>query len=204
MMVPNNPVSPDWECSMEFDWTQSDQKLFDVATAAIKAFATKNGKVEVCSFFFDCDEPQYGRVWLSLDSLQHNMRQAMELEEYAVENRAENLIGEITWQWAEHQLCSPVLSPFNTESGDFEFLQFRKAAFPEWRKLAKSGDFPKGEEHDDDYLDSNVRLVVWRVVERMVAEDSFAPLTQASPFMIGYSMHDQESAILRILNWPRK
>jgi hypothetical protein len=44
---------------------------------------------------------------------------------------------------------------------------------------------------------------MWRVAERLVSEDAFAPLLLASPFMVGYSVHDQEEAILRLLNWPR-
>src|SRR6185369_4049867 len=72
-----------------------------------------------------------------------------------------------------------------------------------WRDLAESRDYPHGAEHEDDYLASNARLVMWRVAERLVSEDAFAPLSLASPFMVGYSVHDEEEAILRLLNWPR-
>ena len=54
----------------------------------------------------------------------------------------------------------------------------------------------------DDYLESNARLVLWRVTERLVEDDAFAVLKMASPFMIGYGIHDQEETILRFLNWP--
>jgi hypothetical protein len=44
---------------------------------------------------------------------------------------------------------------------------------------------------------------MWRVAEQLAAEDAFAPLTMASPFLLGYSIHDQEEVILRLLNWPK-
>jgi len=188
---------------MDHDWNESDKRLYDVAQAAIAEFAKKHASEQVCCFFFDCDEPRYGRIAISLDTFSSNISSAKSLESYAIENRLQNLTGDITWQWAKYQLTSPVLSPFNTNSGDFQFPEFMKVTFPFWRKLAESGDCPSGTENDDDYLESNARLVMWRVAEKLVANHAFSALTLASPFLIGYSMHDQEEAILRLLNWPK-
>jgi hypothetical protein len=44
--------------------------------------------------------------------------------------------------------------------------------------------------------------MMWRVAERLVADEAFRPLMLASPFMIVYGIHDEEEAILRLLNWP--
>jgi hypothetical protein len=188
---------------MEHDWSKSDERLHEAAFSAIQTFAKEHGNAEVCCFFFDCDDPQYGLVHISLDSLQNNMRSAKQLEQYAIESRIRNLKGKTPWQWAKYQLTSPVLSPFNTNGGDFEFGCYRTVEFPAWRELAESKDFPHSAEHEDDYLASNARLVMWRVAERLVSGDAFAPLLLASPFMVGYSVHDEEDAILRLLNWPR-
>jgi hypothetical protein len=70
-------------------------------------------------------------------------------------------------------------------------------------KLAEKGDYPKKAAHEDDCLESNARLVMWRVAEPLVAEDAFTRLTLASPFLPGYSLHDQAEVILRMLNWPK-
>lgn len=166
-------------------------------------FATEHPSVEVCAFFFDCDDPQYGHISIAFDSLQNNIRSAKTLEQFAIENRNDNLQGELTWQWAKYQLSTPVLSPFNTNSGDFQFPRYQEIEFPAWRKLAKSKDYPSGETTDDDYLESNARLVMWRVAEQLIAKNAFTALTLASPFMVGYSVHDQEESILRLLNWPK-
>ena len=99
---------------MEYDWSKSDERLYEAARSAIEAFAKEHGKAEVCCFFFDCDDPQYGLIHISLDSLRNNVRTAKGMEQRAVERRKKNLKGKLTWQWAKQQLSRPVLSPFNT------------------------------------------------------------------------------------------
>jgi len=188
---------------MEHDWSKSDERLHAAARSAIQGFVKEHGEVEVCCFFFDCDAPQYGLVHISLDSLQNNIRSAKQLEQFAIEHRNRNLKGNTAWHSAKYRLTTPVLSAFSTNGGDFEFGCYRTVEFPAWRELAGSKDLPAGAEHEDDYLGSNLRLVMWRVAERLVSEDAFEPLLLASPFMVGYSVHDEEEAILRLLNWPR-
>jgi hypothetical protein len=185
------------------DWDASDRKLHKASVAAIKRFAREHPGVEVFCFFFDCDEPRYGHLSIGLDSSANNIRAVKELERYAIESRAKYIRGQLTWQWAKYQLSTPLLSPFNTNSGDFEFPEYAEVEFPAWVKLAGKGSYPKGAEHEDDYLESNARLVMWRVAEQLVAEESFAALSLASPFVLGYSIHDQEEVILRLLNWPK-
>ncbi len=187
---------------MEHDWSKSDERLHEAALSAIQGFAKEHGKVEVRCFFFDCDDPHYGLVHISLDSVENNMRSAKQLEQFAIEHRNRNLKGNTSWHSAKYRLTTPVLSPFNTNGGDFEFGCYRTVEFPAWREFVESKELPQGAEHEDDYLASNARLVMWRVAERLVSEDAFAPLLLASPFMVGYSLHDEEEAILRLLNWP--
>lgn len=188
---------------MADNWGASERKLHKASISAIRRFAREHPDVEVCCFFFDCDEPRYGHLSISLDTAANNILTVKEIERHAIENRTSNLRGSLTWQWAKYQLNYPVLSPFNTNSGDFEFSEFAEVDFPAWVKLAEKGSYPKGDAHDDDYLESNARLVMWRAAEQLVAEGAFAPLTLASPFLVGYSIHDQEEVILRLLNWPK-
>jgi hypothetical protein len=185
------------------DWLSSDQKLHKASVAAIKRFAREYSDAEVCCFFFDCDEPRYGHLSISLDTLANNVLVAKELEKDAIEARRKNLRGKLSWQCAKHELSTPVISPFNTNSGDFEFAEYAEVDFPAWVKLAEQVNYPKGSDDEDDYLESNARLVIWRVAEQLVKEKAFAALNLASPFLLGYSMHDQEEVILRLLNWPK-
>lgn len=182
-------------------WDASDRRLYAASVAAIKQFVNEHPAQELCAFFFDCDDPQYGKVHISLDTRSNNIRSVKELERFAIESRRRNLQSK-RWQYAKYNLSTPVLSLFNTNSGGFAYQLYATVEFPEWIEMAKKGDYPKAGEHDDDYLESNARLVMWRVSEQLVDEDAFGPLRLASPFVIGYGVHDQETAILRLLNWP--
>jgi hypothetical protein len=124
------------------------------------------------------------------------------MEQFAIESRRTMLRRKAAWTWAKHELRTPALSPFNSNSGDFAFREYAEVEFPAWITLAEKGNYPKGEEHEADYLESNARLVMWRVAEQLIAEEAFNTLKLASPFMVGYSIHDQEEVILRLLNWP--
>lgn len=113
------------------------------------------------------------------------------------------MTAEDAWRGAEYGINTPVLSVFNTDSGGFAYQEYATMEFPQWRKLAESSDYPKGDEYDDDYLEGNVRLLLWKVIERLIKENCFQVLKLASPFMTRYGFHDEEGRILRILNWPQ-
>ena len=184
-------------------WETSDRKLYKASTAAIKQFVRENPDTEVCCFFFDCDEPRYGHISISMDTLDNNIESVKQLEQFAIENRQKMLTSDKAWRWTKHQMSTPVLSAFNTNSGDFDFAEFADVDFPAWVTLANKNKYPRGAEHEDDYLESNARLVMWRVAEQLIADNAFHPLKLASPFILGFSIHDQEEVILRLLNWPR-
>ena len=59
---------------MTDDWEASDHKLHKASVAAIKRFARENPGKAVCCFFFDCDEPRYGHLSISLDTPENNIR----------------------------------------------------------------------------------------------------------------------------------
>ncbi len=128
---------------MAVDWAVSDRKLYKASVAAIKRFARENPGQSVCCFFFDCDEPRYGHLSISLDTPENNVRAVKELESYAIKIRSKNLQGKITWEWAKYQLSTPLLSPFNTVSGDFEYGSTRKSS-SRVGQVSGKGQIPPG------------------------------------------------------------
>jgi hypothetical protein len=183
------------------DWVTSDERLDAASVAAIRRFAAEHPAEAVCFFAFDT-EPRYGYVLIGLDTLVNNVRSVKQCESFALGQREKMLRRADAWQHAKYFLRTPVLAAFNTNSGDFAYSQYDRVEFPEWREAAERGDYPTGPDHADDYLESNGRLVLWRVAERLVADGALATLKLASPFLVGYSIHDQEEGILRLLNWP--
>jgi hypothetical protein len=168
---------------------------------AINSFAAEHPDESVCFFAFDAD-PRYGYVIFAFDTLENNIRSAKKMEEYTTQTRTEQLTQKRYWNRAMYTLCHPPVSVFNTNSGDFAFSQYAEVKFPEWETLVKSADYPKRVERDDDYLDSNARILFWNVAQRLVSENAFKVLAMATPFIIGYGIHDGEEQILRVLNWP--
>lgn len=153
-------------------------------------------------FFFDCDDARYGRIGLSFDTQANNLENAKDAEQRTIRSRRRKLRGPDAWRSARHGIRHPLVEPIVTNGGDFAHGEFDEVSFPEWTALAERG-YPRGDdEHEDDYLKANARLVMWRTAERLVAGNAFAPLPLASPFLVGYSLADGEETILRILNWP--
>jgi hypothetical protein len=185
---------------MDVDWNASEDKLHAASVAAIRRFGQEYAQLPVCFFQLD-SEPRYGYVLIGFDTLENNIRTVKKSEQTAIANRRRTLTRPESWKSAKYSLKTPRLAAFNTNSGNFAFPEYAQVSFPDWRKLAEEGGYPVGLAHQDDYLESNVRLVLWRVAERLVAEDAFEPLTLASPFMVGYGFHDGEQVILRLLNW---
>jgi hypothetical protein len=186
---------------VDVDWNASEEKLYAASVSAIRRFGQEHAQMPVCFFKFD-SEPRYGYVLIGFDTLENNIRWAKKLEQTAVDRRRQRLTRPDSWKSAKYYLKSPRLQAFNTNSASFAFHEFARVSFPDWRELAEGGGYPIGLAHEDDYLESNVRLVLWRVAERLVADEVFKPLTLASPFIVGYEFHDGEEVILRLLKWP--
>lgn len=186
---------------MTNDWKDSDQTLHSAGIRAISRFSHEHPNESVCCFFFDCDEARYGKLFISIDTLENNKHSAMQLQQFAIQSRENMLRPPLALDSVQYFLTSPVLSPFNLNGAAFKYSEFAHVHFPAWTELAESGAPPVGTDEVDDYLNANARLVMWRVAEQLISEGAFHNLTLASPFIVGYSMHDQEEAIIRILNW---
>ena len=114
---------------MGVDWNACEQQLYAASLAAIQRFAQEHPSEEICFFCYD-SEPRYGYVFIGFDTLENNVRSAMGLQRFAVDNRERNLQGALTWQWAQYQLSTPVLQPFLTNSGDFAYREYAQVDFP--------------------------------------------------------------------------
>ncbi len=67
------------------------------------------------------------------------------------------------------------------------------------------GFTPYPQPHDDiedNYIDGNVQIVLWKAIERLIANEAFASLHLSAPFHVGYQLHTDSLVVLRVLNWP--
>src|SRR5262245_47286009 len=105
---------------MAVDWNASEEKLYSASVATIERFSQEHPQEPVCFFAFD-SEPRYGYVLISLDTLQNNIRSVKRREQAAIEQRRKVLTRPQSWESAKYFLRTPVLTAFNTNSGDFAF-----------------------------------------------------------------------------------
>lgn len=96
-----------------------------------------------------------------------------------------------------------LISDHNPHIGHFAYYQYDKVTFQKIEDFIEKGDYPKRGEFEDDYLEGHTRILLWKVIERLIASDAFSNLHLASPFRLGYGIHDEADLALRILNWPQ-
>jgi hypothetical protein len=191
-----------------FDWAASDERLHAACVAALARFPVEHAGEAVCFFALDA-APFDGAVSIGLDTLANNVQVVKAREAIAVSAREAELRRADAYHDVArgriHALNRPILSAFNTDRKNFAYPDYARERFPEWT------DVETWPELDDyyPYLEPNVLLVLWRVAERLVAEEAFSALKLASPCMVGYGIYDDEEKdfrqnIVRLLNWPAR
>jgi hypothetical protein len=189
--------------TLTFDWQALEDRLFEQSKALIRQFAAEHPDV-LCSFFAYDTNPAYGEFLPSFDSYENMLRMAQEDEQRAIISRREQMQRqEWSWRWAHYVLRS--VSDSSPDVSAFAYHIYAEIRSAELEALSVSGTYPQNnDESEDDYINGNVRIVLWKVVERLIAAEAFAPLRLASPFRVGYQFHDDgHFIVLRLLNWPQ-
>lgn len=107
----------------------------------------------------------------------------------------------IKWQMAKSIMTGANLLPVTNNTGDFTYQGYTQVDFDGWQEFADSDVYPKGYSEEDDYLEGNLSIVFWIVIDRLIQEKHFSVLKMASPFLAGYGFHDEDQILLRIINW---
>lgn len=183
------------------DWKEEETRLYKFTLPVIARFAQEHPTETAAAFMYD-SEPRYGYVYIGIDSVANNRRSAQHREQFAIQQQRKYLKKPTAWKYAKHHVNTPVLSPVEPDSGDFAFAEYAELSCPQWTALLQDADYPPPAEHEDDYLEGNVRLIFLRVIDRLVKERAFKAWRLGSPFMLGYAFHDEGATILRFLNWP--
>ncbi len=184
-----------------FDWQALDDQLVERSRQAIFQFATEYPNV-TCSFFAYEANPIYGDFHMSFETYEHSLLEAQKNEQRAIARRTQMLSHERSWRSAKYFSTDPLVTDYSPSVGRFAHLMYAGFKVRELNDLSVSGQYPQGQKHQDDYIEGNVRIVLWKVIERLIANETFNQLTLASPFRVGYQYHDEALVVLRILNWP--
>ncbi len=186
---------------MTFDWQALEDRLVEQSTAVLRQFAAEHPDV-LCSFFAYDTNPAYGEFLLSFDSQENMRRSAQKDEQRQIAQREMMLKLEGSWRGAKFNLRS--VSDSSPDLGEVAYPLYAELIFKELEAFCMSEDYPqKNHEVEDNYIHGNVGIMLWKVVERLITSEVFAPLRLASPFRVGYQFHDDgHFIVLRLLNWP--
>jgi hypothetical protein len=184
------------------DWQSLEDRLFEQSVVVIKQFAEEHPESICASFAYDTD-PAEGYFLLSFDTAENSLRQAQTNEQRAIERRKRWLTQESSWTVASYRSKNTHVSDRSPGVDCFAYHIYAELRFPELPAFKESENYPPGGlPVEDDYIEGHVRIVLWRIIERLIADGAFMQLHLASPFHIGYQFHDEDLLVLRILNWP--
>ncbi|HEX8035401.1 MAG TPA: hypothetical protein VF510_16210 [Ktedonobacterales bacterium] len=186
---------------MLVDWHDVEERLFQWCLDGIARFAESHPEV-VCSFLAISYNTDAGVFQLSLDTPDNALREAQVNERDAIEQRRKVLASEWSWRSARYFLLNPRVVDYTLHAGAFAYHVEPALAVETLWQLQSREDYPQSREHEDEYAQGNVRVVIWRLVERLVEADAFAQLSLAAAFRVGCQTDDDELVVLRILTWP--
>lgn len=170
--------------------------------AAIRDFALDHSS-EIFSFFAFHAVYYEGFFQPCFDTLSNSLDVAQRVELEAIERRAKMLSTLEAWRDAAYFSTSPAIAEYAQETGDFAYGLPASVQFNEVHELFVSGTYPGGDEASDAYIEGSTRIVLWRVLERLIAAQAFNNLKLASPFRVGYQLSGEALVVMRILNWPQ-
>lgn len=184
-------------------WQSLEERLFEQTCAIIEQFAAEHPD-SLCSFFaYDIDQ-NAGYFLPSFDTPENALKQAQQNEQRAIERREKLLLQPWSWRTASITCKFPQITDYSPDIGYFAYHIYAEIDFPELAAFKESDMYPQPEnEVDDDYIEGNIHIVLWKVIERLMAGKVFSQLRLSSPFRVGYQLHEKELLTLRILNWPQ-
>lgn len=188
---------------MTFDWQSLEDRLYEDSQTIIRQFAAEHPDV-ICSSFAYGTDPREGYFLLGFNSYAHSLQMAQEHEQQAIRQRNLRLLDERAWRTASSVFNTTRTSYSSPDISYFDYPEYARIDFPELVELSESENYPQPNyDFEDDYIEGNTRIVLWKVIERLIASHSFDQLHLASPFYVGYALHeDFQPPPLRILNWP--
>lgn len=187
---------------MSIDWQSIEDHLLAQSIAGIREFA-RDHPSEVFSFFAYHIVYYEGYFQPCFDTLSNSLEVAQRTEREAIERRAKMLSTNEAWRGAVYFTTNPAVMEYAQETGDFAYCLQTNIEFKEVHDTFISGNYPGGDEANDEYIAGNTRVVVWKVLEKLIATNAFGNLHLASPFRLGYQLSGDTLVVMRILNWPQ-
>lgn len=193
----------------EHRWNDMEEILVMAAKDIIGQFSHQHPQ-EICSCIACACMPGRDEFLLSIDTWNNSLSKARKWEATIVAERIREMTqepekdsGELEpWQHALSVTKWQQILDYNSSVNQFAFsfsIPGTTQWFDGWRD--RNHCLSIGEE--DGYLAGSICLVLWKVMERLIADEVFARLRLSSPFRVGYQFYFEDLVIVRLLNWPQ-
>lgn len=146
------------------DWQDIENRLYEESKAGILRFAAEHPEV-VCSFFAYDTNPIYGEFLLCFDTLENALTVAQQNEREAIQQRKKMLTLREAWRGAKYFSTHPAVTEYSPNVGLFAYHMYASIPMRELDELSASGDYPKGLQTDDDYIEGNACIGLWKVID---------------------------------------
>jgi hypothetical protein len=178
------------------DWQSAEDVLFEKSRAIIGQFSHAHPD-ELFSLFAFTVDSEYEGVALNFDTPENSLKQARRDERYRVAHLKSLFALEHGWKNARYSVAHQTTRMVDwNPRGEWKYDLVAFVELPVWEDY-----FNSSEETPD--LEGRIIVALWRVADRLIEAGAFDGLRQGSPFRIAFSFHDDETIVLRILNWPR-
>ena len=184
----------------EPNWEESFNTLLHAVTKSILDFTSQFPDKKVADLFFDC-EPDAGYALISYNSVENSNNHFKE----HYEERTTYIHKQVTerydnWEDSFHSFLKRESKSFRCgDPGYFDYQHFAEVEFPEWVEYLNQ-DLPNRPNYQDDYLESRISFLFWKVLDRLIKDGAFEALSTCANFRMGYCYHDQEPVTLFIIN----
>ena len=184
----------------EPDWESACTTLIEATLEALKKFSLEYPEKPVSDICYD-SEPSAGYVLIAFNTEANDIesfrKRNDESKHYARKQITERYDN---WQDNAHSfLKSQVVRIRNGEPGYFDYQDFANVEFPEWVEYTEQ-DLPERPNYLDDYLETKVAYLFWKVFNNLVERDAFDELSISKNFQLSYCFHDQSPVHLFVLN----
>jgi hypothetical protein len=176
------------------DWQGAEETLFSQSLEIIQRFALEHPE-DSFSFFAYSVDSEFTGVGLMFDTPDNSLRQARAEERYRLRERNRLCNRDEGWKHAAYYVRRRI-EDYNLRR-EFRHERVQFIELPVWEKF-----FYSLNEVDGPELEGRIIVAIWRVADRLIEAGAFDTLNSASPFRIGFTFHDDEMIVLRILNWP--
>lgn len=180
----------------ESDWSAAEDTLFERSAAAIRQFAAEHPEDLFAIFAFTVDS-NYTGVALNFDTWANSLSEAQRNERYQVGHRNRLFAMDGGWRNARYAVAHFTNRVDNCNlRGSFRYELVSFVELRVWEDCFNGSQ-------DSPELEGRIIASLWRVVERLVASGAFDGLRRSSFFRIAFGFHDDETIVLRVLDWPK-